>query len=344
MDGALLNFLELLETCGLPTFAEVYGTMPCKWDGGRPIRTQLSPGAPPPVFEQYRKKGIEIYLTFNSNQLTEEDLDDEVGNKLLQEADGVIIASPILNDYIRDKYPNVSRTASCIQSIISHRNKTQDHYKKLCDEYDKVVIGTTHLFNADPERSLDLKFIDQLDRDKIEIMVNDNCTFDCPHRTTHHTLVARHNKIQTKESFQKVVQFFQTYCSANLTAKGGTNLILTNAMIATLKQMGFRHFKLAGRDLPGSYVLIEIVRYIVPERIQPLISMSLSHILQSSAINSFIPVLQHHIKMALASATQPPASEAEQQAILSFVPVLQSHINDALAFVHRIQKSPDAKQ
>jgi hypothetical protein len=341
-DEALLRFLWMTEASNLPSFTEVYGTMPCKWDGGRTIRAPLSSNPSPPNFEQYHQKGIQVCLTFNSNQLTEEDLEDEVANRLLQDADGAIVASRLLNNYIRDKYPKISRTASTILSIIPHKNKTLDHYRKLCDEYDKVVVGTTHLFNSDQQRSLDLKFIDQLDRDKIEIMVNDNCVFDCPHRTKHHTLVARHNKMPTSESSQEVIQFFQSYCRSHLAVKGmATDLILTNSMVDTLKNMGFERFKLVGRDLPEAYLLTEMVRYIIPERLQPHISMSLSHILHSVAISSFIPLLQSHINTALAMASQPPAPESQKQVITLFVPVLQSYINKALALARRPPTVPD---
>lgn len=345
LDKALLDFLWLTEAGGLPAFSEVYGTIPCKWDGGRAINVKLSPDAPPPNFAQYQEKGIQVYLAFNSNQLTEADLDDEVANGLLQKADGAIIASHLLNTYIRDNYPKVSRTASCILSIIPHKNKTLDHYQKLCDEYDKVVIGTTHLFNADPERSPDLKFIDGLDRDKTEIMVNDNCIFDCPHRAKHHAMVARHNKVQTKESFEELGQFLRSYCRAHLIVTGmATDLVLPNTMVATLKKMGFRNFKLVGRDLPSAYVLTEMVRYIIPERLQPLISMTLSHILHSSAVDTFVPLLQYHTKMALDLACQPPASELERRVISTFAPVLQSHINQALALLRRTPNASNAQK
>ncbi|MDR0476442.1 MAG: hypothetical protein LBH14_00675 [Desulfobulbaceae bacterium] len=343
-DKALLDFLRVTEDCGLPAFAEVYGTITCKWDGGRGPNFALSP-APAPDFEQYRKKGIQVYLPFNSNQLTAEDLDDETANKLLRDADGVIIASDLLNRYIQDKYPKLSRTASTILSIIPHKSKTVDHYRKLGDEYDKVVIGTTHLFNADPERSLDWKFIDQLDRDKSEIMVNDTCVFDCPNRRTHHMLVARYNKMRTKELWQEVTQSFRSHCRAPLVVKGmATDMILTNSMVSTLKEMGFRHFKLVGRDLPAAYILTEMARYIIPERLQSFVNLTLSDVVRNLAINSFVPMLTHHVKMALADASNPPASEAKRQAISSFVPVLQSSINKALDLARGFPTPPDAQR
>ncbi|HBT96224.1 MAG TPA: hypothetical protein DEB25_00505 [Desulfobulbaceae bacterium] len=339
-DQALLHFLQMCEYSGLPSFAEVYGSIPCKWDGGRTAH-HLAPSDPPPNFAQYRNRGVQVYLTFNSNQLTEADLDDEVGNRLLQEGDGAIIASPLLNDYIRDKYPRVSRTASTILSIIARKDRTIEHYQRLCDEYDKVVVGTTHLFNTDKERSLDLKFIDQLDRDKIEIMVNDNCVFDCAFRARHHQLVGRHNKLRTNESMREVVQFFRSFCKAHLAVRGmAPDLILTNPMVATLQEMGFKRFKLVGRDMPVAYILTEMLRYIIPERLQSHFNMGLAHVIHSAVINSFVPVLGGHINRALAMFSQPPAPESQRQVISSFTPLLQTQINQALAIARRTPPIP----
>ena len=301
-----MSFLWFARSQGLPEFTDVYGTMPCRWDGGR-VSPYCSTPMHDPDFKQYNAAGIGVHLTFNSSVITDEDLGDELPNMLLKRANGAIIASHMLNRFVHDNYPNVLRTASCILSIMPNKMKSVEHYDELCEVYDKVVVNSAHLFTSDREHRLDSHFLDRLDKSKIEIMVNDPCILECPYREHHQMLVAKCNKLQTSEAHAEVQKFHKQYCRAHLVVSNkAVGMSLTGHMVAHLQDMGFRSFKLVGRDMPDAYVLTEILRYIIPEALQAHANMSLSRIISSLSVARFAPVLQRAINGALSSVVQIP--------------------------------------
>ena len=103
--------------------ASVFGCFPMSmWNGGRLITNdQCDSGFVRSVIKNINSKGIPIRYTFNNTIVERSELDDPFCNFCMDEANNgmneVIVASPVLEEYLRNKYPNFKYNSSTCKEI-----------------------------------------------------------------------------------------------------------------------------------------------------------------------------------------------------------------------------------
>ena len=139
-------FAEFLKEC--PDYfregveiASVYGTFPpAIWNGGRFQYGQCDKGFIKQVIKEFNNRGIPLRFTFTNPVLEKKPVHDEYCNMIMHLADNglneVIVASPVLEDYIRKNYPSYKLTSSTCKRITD----PDKLYEEVDKDYHIVVI------------------------------------------------------------------------------------------------------------------------------------------------------------------------------------------------------------
>jgi hypothetical protein len=216
------------------------------------------------------REGIPFNLVFNST-LNSIDLDDEVGNHLLNELhdemNGVTIASRAMKQHVSAHFPKYEITAS-----ICHVFNEPEQYAQACQEYDKVVVLPKFAYAMDRLEGVPLE--------KLVFIVNDQCFLLCL-RKDHYDAISRcylggnntrheqERNVPKGDCFMKNpkyrervfkendYQFASTVERAMITQRKQDGLgpkdmefdfNITPSTRKELIQRGIRNFKLQGRD------------------------------------------------------------------------------------------------
>ena len=120
--------------------ASVYGVFPpCLWNGGRSQGGNTDKNYMRTVIKMFNDRGIPLRFTFTNLMLEKKHLSDERCNLMLNLANngmnGVIVASPLLEDYIRSYYPGFKLTSSTCKRL----NTAEGLIGELGKDYNIVV-------------------------------------------------------------------------------------------------------------------------------------------------------------------------------------------------------------
>lgn len=197
--------------------------------------------------------GISCRITFTNCLLLPEHLSDSHCNTTLKKFynsnNGIIVYSDILEQYIRDKYPNykiISSTTKCI------RDKKQV-LEELEKDYETVVLD--YNFNKD------FDFLKQIQKkEKCELLVNAVCIPNCPKRKQHYELISKVALHQEQEQ-----DFFKCDASRNLfyQAMKSPLFISVEEIEKTYLPMGYQHFKIEGRTTQIDDLIEALIYYMV---------------------------------------------------------------------------------
>lgn len=172
-----------------------FGTFPFSlWNGGRLIgNDQCDAGFVKNVVKSANDRGIPIRYTYTNPLITEEDVNDPFCNFCMQVGDNgmneVMIMSPVLEKYIREKYPSYVHNSSTCKEI-----KDVDALnKELEGDYKYVVLD----YNLNNRWDL-LEKVEQ--KERLEVLVNTLCVPGCPRRGEHYKNVGRNQKIMMENS------------------------------------------------------------------------------------------------------------------------------------------------
>lgn len=258
-DEVILTLSDICQEIGIrQPIHSVYGSVRCSWGGGRSSKW-LSIDKPQAVemISKHSKRGISCCFTFSNYHVSKEDLDDKIGNLLLDVASQsdaqnyAIVSSDILTDYIRKNYPNIKIISSILKPVyeIDNYQDTPEYYNNLCKTYDKVVVRPEFCFND--------KLLKQLkDKNKIEIMTNLTCLKQCPLTRRHYDLysdIENGRKTEDMDFCNKEMRNAQSVYNTSL---------LSSQDIDRLLKLGFTNFKLKGRNILRSQLLEMIGIYI----------------------------------------------------------------------------------
>lgn len=232
------------------SISSFFGSVKCNWNGGRIINDYWDRN--PEMIAKYMRENypeIECRLTFTNTFIEESDLEDEVGNKLLElfnyGHNGVIVYSEILEEYIRKHYPKYR----IISSITKSLNK-ENTVKELHKDYSLVVLNTNYI--------LDKEFVSTLpNKQKIEILVNDACSKICPKRLEHYLSYSRDQKNNSH------TRFCNCESSGPLYELKDKELFISNEKILDYVNMGITNFKIQGRTNYDYDLLETLVYYLV---------------------------------------------------------------------------------
>lgn len=170
--------------------ASFFGTFPYSlWNGGRLLSyDQCDSAFVKNVIRSANDQGIPIRYTFTNPLLEEKDLSDPFCNFAMDAANNgmneVIVVSPLLEDYLRNKYPNFAYNSSTCKEIRSVEDVNAESEK----DYKTVVLD----YNLNNHWDL----IDQVkNKEKVEVLVNTLCEPGCKRRGEHYKNIAKNQRI-----------------------------------------------------------------------------------------------------------------------------------------------------
>ena len=167
-----------------------FGVFPMAlWNGGRltPAYDQCDKAFVEGVIKAVNGKGIPVRYTFTNPLLNEHDCEDPYCNYLMQAADNgmneVMIFSPILEKYLREKFPNFAYNSSTCKEI-----KDVDEINREMERDYKYVVLDYNFNNK-------WDILDKIERkDKLEVLVNTLCEPGCKRRGEHYRQIAKDQK------------------------------------------------------------------------------------------------------------------------------------------------------
>ena len=258
-----------------------FGCYACKWNSGRLIReVATSMKALTTAIDIYNSYGINVRFTFSNHLITEEDLHDVQCNATLEYMDminaknsslenGVIISSDLLREYIRKNYPHVRITSSLYKPGIETKFVTDsvNYYNDLLDKFDVVVVDSNKV------KDKNISFLKGLkDKSRVEFIANNSCIRHCPNIQKHDIAVSKlqramceNNEEQIKELLEEIQKYI-SYCdSVHASDDAGSRLDLSKDEIDMLIDLGFKHFKIEGRERSKEFLFAALHVYVFNE-------------------------------------------------------------------------------
>ena len=238
----------------------LYGSPQARWNCGRPIIVDhgYTMEDIQAELQGVLDRGITPLLTFSMPRMTERDLEDPLGNAILDLLNrlggGVIVSSPLLRDHIRANYSGIELHASVIMTSFEE-NRDEAYYKTLSQNYSRYVVH--------PDDNYDLDLLARLPKDRAEIMLNERCVRHCAQRGEHYLTNTQDQAVALEGTgqytgFLRRCPFVPDYKQQTTPAR---NISLTAAEAKALADMGFGLFKLQGRlDIPYAF-FFDFLRY-----------------------------------------------------------------------------------
>ena len=227
----------------------------CIWGGGR---IEEGTQNPKDVLALLKEYGISGRLTFSNSLLSGKHLSDSRCNaicRMFEESDGpengVIVHSELLLDYLRRTYPGLYFVSSTTKVL----TEFPELLKELNREEFRYVV---------PDFRLNKKFkewntLSSAEKDKVEFLCNECCSFGCKDRKACYESVSRLNLGERGEEHR---------CSAPDAEEGyvfskamkNPGFLSTEEIREEYLPMGFSNFKIEGRG-HGSALILEFLLY-----------------------------------------------------------------------------------
>lgn len=243
----------------------VYDGILCNWSSGRIKRDYK---LDPKKLAFFNKRGIGLALTFANPVI---DINDPVGRNALDMLEeyslkfnvknGVILINEDLREVIVDKYPNLIK----IYSITGHPNNIivdedqLNYYLDLEAKYDIIVPKFEMTFNQ--------TFLEAIDVQKYEPIIDDTCVHGCPIFREHLFEMARINRTYAnpwKELGEEKCRLLEECWIPSFDPDVGSEKdrikygchglgmdIYLEEDLKKFFDVGYRHIKLTGRELPS---------------------------------------------------------------------------------------------
>jgi len=256
----------------------VFGSPTCIWNGGRALanvfynKKQLQI-----IHDTYADLNVKVRFIFTNSFLNEYDLYDRYCNLLMNIfqdlSPEVVVNSPLLEEYLRCKYPTVSYVSSTTKRLRSSEDQLMEFkhdYKYICLDYD---------YNYD---TAFLDSIQEKERDRVEILINSTCPQKCNARVRHQEFSAKRqlefdsdDDCESEPFYKecpKIKRIMKTPSTQNGNIKdlyNGTNYILPQDLDKYLDK-GYSHFKIQGRELTISQMFAEFFPYLIRPEFYPM--------------------------------------------------------------------------
>ncbi len=232
----------------------VFGNFPnCTWNGGTVlVFHQFLENNQKYIKDIFNSQGIPLRLTMTNPMLEETDCYDRFANSVMKNFhDGfnqVLVSSPILEDYIREKYPKYP----IVRSVLASHDTPYD-------DSDKYFMSVLSKF-----KNPDIEFLKSIkNKDKIELLVNETCEETCPHFKQHYLEFAK-EQLYIQDDLRSVDCLYNR--DFNFKKFFNSPLCITREKIKEIYEpMGFKHFKISGRGSHGSIVLFYAHYMVKPE-------------------------------------------------------------------------------
>ena len=234
----------------------IYGApADCLWGGGR---VGFGEDRAEDTLALAREYGISARLTFSNSLLREEHLSDPKCNALCRlfeqggtVQNGVILASDLLLNYLRENYPGFCFISSTTKVLTSF----EELERELARPEFSFVVPDFRLNKAFDR----LSALPEEQKRKVEFLCNECCWFGCPERKACYENVSRRNLGEDCPEHR---------CVSPTAARGyrfsdameNPGFIGVEDIQNTYLPMGFSQFKIEGRSL-GSALLLEFLLY-----------------------------------------------------------------------------------
>lgn len=203
------------------------------------------------IKEFYENNNIPIRLTFTNPIISEEHLYDSYCNMIAEIFESgnneILVVSPILENYLKEKYPNYkycSSTTKCITNFNGIQEEIKRYYQVCLD------------YNLNNNKKLLDKFTKE-EKQKIELLCNAICPPGCPNRKKHYELNGNY-VLSGGQSYSIQCQITKDILDPQILQS--KNNISPNQIILEYYPEGFNNFKLEGRTLPD-ITLISLYSY-----------------------------------------------------------------------------------
>ncbi|MBQ8177489.1 MAG: hypothetical protein IJ035_10700 [Oscillospiraceae bacterium] len=250
------------------------------WNGGRNVPGEFNAALTKKILDDFNSRGVPLRFTFTNPMLTEKHLEDKICNEILKMADNglneVIVMSPMLEQYIRENYPNYKITSSTCKQI----RDMDDVNAELDKPYSLVVLD----YNWNNKFDL----LEQVkDKGRCEILVNACCQPNCPRRGNHYTEIGKYqidlcNAAKSTLSIKNIVKdpFPCEFMGYDIykSSKFSTH-ISPDSIEKDYLPMGFNQFKLEGRTTDDISMLEMYMYYLVKPEHRDVARLDLLRIL-----------------------------------------------------------------
>lgn len=217
-----------------------YGIFPgCIWNGGRVILgNQCSKEHVKEIFNIYNNYyNLPLRLTFTNALIQEEHCYDTYCNMIAEcghnGMNEILVTSPILEKYLKNKYPNYKYCKSVTSTEHNNYNVT-DYYMSVLP---KTMNNDFQVLSSFPVE----------DRKKLEIICNDDCIDNCPYTYEHYRIIS---KAQLEYTTSLNVQC-KMKLNTDFPHKELNNLkqkITYENIIENYLPLDYQYFKLCGRE------------------------------------------------------------------------------------------------
>ncbi|MDR0984434.1 MAG: hypothetical protein LBL93_05460 [Ruminococcus sp.] len=220
----------------------IYGAFsPSLWNSGRNSFGEVEERVVRLIVSNFNNMNIGVRFTFSNPLITEKHLDDPFCNRCLEiisenKINGVIVVSEILENYIREKYPEmyiISSTCKCITDTETLKAELEKDYKLVVLDYN---------FN---DRLSELESF--VNKDKIELLINSGCGERCEFRREHYEFLGRE---QIRYNENRKFNLWERPCSHTqnpFSACKRTTFITRDKLWNDLVPAGYTNFKIEGR-------------------------------------------------------------------------------------------------
>ncbi len=229
--------------------ASFYGSFPnAIWNGGRCEFGKIDLPRFQDIVGLVNSFGIAIRYTFTNCLIREEHLSDEYCNVLMSLCDNgmneVLVNSPLLEKYLRSNYPG-------FKYILSTTTLTRGAaaVNEACEKYDLVV--------ADYRDVKNMRFLLEIvKREKVEILLNESCVFDCMNRSNHYEAISR-SQLSLRDSGE------ERKCIYLKSSRFREAYVPKETLYDVLVPMGYKNFKFRGREMNSEKLLNEYYTYLI---------------------------------------------------------------------------------
>lgn len=232
--------------------ASFFGEFPTSlWAGGRPSNyDQCDRAFIENVVKNINAQGVPVRYTYTNMLLNEEDCKDPYCNYCMQVADNgmneVMIFSPVLEKYLREKYPSFKFNSSTCKQL----RTIEEVNEELKPEKGYYLVVLDYNFNNDFEKLAQIE-----DKSRCEILVNTLCTPNCPRRGEHYKNIAKNQRIMLKNRNlpqDKQIPLEHWHCeygeyNSFYNSQYYSTFISPEAIYEKYLPMGFNNFKIEGR-------------------------------------------------------------------------------------------------